>query len=97
MIASQHLDLPHNQKVELPQYADSIIFEVKGTGTFSVNFEHSADGVNWYPVAASPLNPVTTDTILVLDNASDHILLNVRAAITGTVSICKVHFRRHKR
>lgn len=93
MIASQHLELPHNQSVELPQYADSIIFEVKGTGTFSVQFQHSADGTNWYSIGSA----LTTDSIMTLDNTNEHILLNVRAVITGSVSISKVHFRRHKR
>ena len=95
MIASHHLDLPNNQKVELPQYADSIIFEVKGTGSYSVQFEHSADGVNWYDIGSA----LTSDSIMALNNASEHILLNVRAVITGsgTTEIVRVHFRRHKR
>ena len=102
MIAASHLDLEHNVMTELPQYVDSIIFEVKGTGTFSVQFQHSADGINWYPILVDPSDPateapLTSNGIAVLDNDSEHIFLNVRPVITGTVSICKVHFRRHKR
>ena len=93
MIAASHLDLEHNVMTELPQYVDSIIFEVKGTGTFSVEFQHSADGTNYYTIGSA----LTSNSIMALDNDSEHIFLNVRAVITGTVSVCKVHFRRHKR
>lgn len=93
MIAASHLDLEHNVMTELPQYVDSIIFEVKGTGTFSVEFQHSADGTNWYTIGSA----LSSNSIMALDNDSEHIFLNVRPVITGTVSICKVHFRRHKR
>jgi len=101
MIAASHLDLEHNIATELPQYVDSIVFEVKGTGTFSVQFQHSADGVNWYNIlvdsATQTETPLTSNGIAALNNDSEHIFLNVRAVITGTVSVCKVHFRRHKR
>ena len=101
MIAASHLDLEHNVAKELPQYVDSIVFEVKGTGTFSVQFQHSADGVNWYNIlvdsATQTETPLTSNGIAVLDNDSEHIFLNVRPVITGTVSVCKIHFRRHKR
>ena len=93
MIAAHHFDLEHNETQKLPQYVDSIVFEVKGTGTFSVEFQHSADGTNWYPIGSA----LTSNSIMALDNDSEHIFLNVRAVISGTVSICKVHFRRHKR
>lgn len=93
MIAASHLDLEHNIATELPQYVDSLIFEIKGTGTFSVQLQHSADGTNWYPIGSA----ISTNSIMTLDNDSEHIFLNVRPVITGTVSICKVHFRRHKR
>lgn len=93
MIAASHLDLEHNITTELPQYVDSIVFEVKGTGTFSAEFQHSADGTNWYTIGSA----LTSNSIMALDNDSEHIFLNVRAVITGTVSVCKVHFRRHKR
>lgn len=93
MIAASHLDLEHNIATELPQYVDSIVFEVKGTGTFSVTFQHSADGTNWYQIGSA----LTSNSIMALDNDSEHIFLNVRAVITGTVSVSKVHFRRHKR
>ena len=93
MIAAHHFDLEHNETQKLPQYVDSIVFEVKGTGTFSVEFQHSADGTNWYPIGSA----LTSNSIMALDNDSEHIFLNVRPVISGTVSICKVHFRRHKR
>lgn len=93
MIAASFLDLEHNTAKELPQYVDSIVFEVKGTGSFSVTFQHSADGTNWYSIGSA----LTSNSIMALDNASEHIFLNVRPVITGTVSVCKVHFRRHKR
>lgn len=102
MIAAHHFNLEHNETQKLPQYVDSIVFEVKGTGTFSVQFQHSADGVNWYPILVDPSDPstetpLTSNSIAALDNDSEHIFLNVRPVITGTVSICKIHFRRHKR
>ena len=53
MIAASHLDLEHNVAKELPQYVDSLIFEVKGQGTFSVEFQHSADGTNWYTIGSA--------------------------------------------
>mgnify|MGYP003108952582 CR=1 FL=1 len=93
MIAAHHLDLAHNASTELPQYIDSLVFEVKGTGTFSVQFQHSADGTNWYQIGSA----LSSNSISVLDNDSEHIFLNVRAVISGTVTVCKVHFRRHKR
>lgn len=95
MIAASHLNLENGVMKELPQYADSIIFEVEGTGSFNIQFQHSADGVNFY--AIGPV--ITGNGIMALDNAEEHIFLNVKAVITGTgtVNICKVHFRRHKR
>jgi len=43
----------------LPEKANSLIFVVEGTGEFSVRFEHSPDGSNWY--AINELDPFSTD------------------------------------
>lgn len=94
--------------LELPQYADTIIFEVKGdttgTNSFRVQFQTSHDGVNWYNVGSE----MVSDSMQALSDDQDHIFLNIRASINsastlpqgktnGDVEICKVHFRRHKR
>lgn len=94
--------------LEMPQYADSIIFEVKGDSSgsksFRVQFQTSADGVNWYNVGSE----MSSDSMQALSNEQDHIFLNLRASINsaatlpggktnGDVEICKIHIRRHKR
>lgn len=77
----------------LPHRAKGLVFEVNGTGEFSVRFETSTNGSDWYSI--QEVDPFSVDSIQSLSDDLN-ILKFIRAKIdigsSGSVSICAVHF-----
>lgn len=76
--------------------ATSLIFEVNGTGEFSVRFEMSPNGTDWYGI--QELDKFSSDSVQSISD-SINIFRQLRAKIDigpngGTVTVCKVHFRK---
>lgn len=74
----------------------SLIFEVNGTGEFSVKFEMSNNKVDWYAI-----NELDTFSVDSIQSLSDSINLFgfMRAKIDigpsgGAVSVCRIHSRK---
>ena len=72
-----------------------LIFEVNGTGEFSVRFEMSSNGTDFY--AINELDSFTSDAVQSLA-ASINLFRFVRAKIdigsSGSVTLIKVHSRK---
>lgn len=81
-----------SKTIKLPLKAKGLIFEVNGTGEFSVRIETSPDGINWYGI--NELDAFSVDTMQSLSD-SINIFRYVRAKIdigtSGSVTLCKVH------
>lgn len=81
-----------SKTIKLPLKAKGLVFEVNGTGEFSVRIETSPDGTNWYGI--NELDPFSVDTMQSLSDTIN-IFKYVRAKIdigtSGSVTICRVH------
>lgn len=80
----------------LNEDANSLIFEVNGTGQFSVRFEMSPNKTDWYGI--QELDAFSTDAAQSLSD-SINMFRFLRAKIDigsggGSVTVCKVHFRK---
>ena len=76
-----------SSKISLGQGTTAFILlakvENRVAGTFTVTFEHSADGITWKTLAALPA--ISSDTSEI-DTTVDKIMTNVRASVvTGGV------------
>lgn len=73
----------------------ALIFEVNGTGDFSVRFEMSNNKTDWY--AINELDSFTADSIQSLSD-SINLFAFIRAKIdigsTGSVTVCNIHSRK---
>ena len=81
-----------SKTILLPLKAKGLIFEVNGTGEFSVRIETSPDGTNWYSI--NELDPFSVDTMQSLSdtiNIFKYVRAKIDIGISGSVTICRVH------
>lgn len=79
--------------IMLPFKARGIILEVNGTGNFSVRFESSPNGVDFYGI--QEIEAFTGDSMQSLgDNINLFKFMRAKIDVDsgGTVSICKIHY-----
>tara|TARA_A100001035_G_C27386349_1_gene322304 strand:+ start:110 stop:424 length:315 start_codon:yes stop_codon:yes gene_type:complete len=77
----------------LPLKAKGIILEVNGTGSFSVRFESSPNGVDFYGV--QEIDPFTGDSMQSLAdsiNLFKYMRVKIDVDSGGSVHICKLHY-----
>lgn len=79
----------------LQDHVQGLIFEVNGTGEFSVRFEMSNNKTDWYGI--QELDPFSADAVQSLSE-SINLFRFIRAKIdigtSGSVTVCKVHSRK---